>query len=232
MHEHTGEIPQPTVSQNWYQLGVMVIDGSGSMTLPYAEDEEVSLGGGAVRSKAEATDDAMTKFVSRMRKSHNAPNFGLSFVFFNETVTHQRTPKKVLELNPADSYDPTAYGVAGTAIHTGLDAAAAIIEGFRREGAAYEVPMSQVVVLMSDGEERSDVEMVKAAAGRVKALPETKLCSCLFATTGQPAVGETLLREVATGAQFYQRAYSTEQLRKFFEVSLTTVGRELAGPAE
>ncbi len=230
MPEHTGEIPQPTVSQSWYQLGILVIDGSGSMTLPYGEDEESSLGGAAVRTKAEATDDATKKFVGRMIRSRNAPNFGLAFVFFNETVTHQRPPAKMLEVDANASYDPTKYGIAGTAIHTGLDAAAAIIEEFRREGAAFEVPLSQVVVLMSDGEERSDVDKVKKAANRLKELPETRLCSCLFATRGQPAVGETLLQEIASGAHFYQRVYDTEQLRKFFEASVTTVGRELAGP--
>jgi uncharacterized protein YegL len=165
-----------------------------------------------------------------LQQSHNAPNFGLSFVFFNDQVTHEREPKKVLELNPNDSYDPTSHGVGGTAIHSGLDAAASIIEKFMREGAELEVPLSAVVVLMSDGEERDDPVKTAASARKVKELPNTKLTSCLFATKGQPAVGEALLQEVATAPQFYQRAYSTDQLRSFFEASLTTVGHELAGP--
>lgn len=232
MHDANTHIPQPLAPQAWYQLGVMVIDGSGSMALPYAGDEEVGLGGGGVRSKAEATEDALKTFVVRMQQSHNAPNFGLSFVFFNDEVTHERKPVVVPELDPNSRYDSTAYGVGGTAIHSGLDAATLIIEAFMREGAALEIPLSAVVVLMSDGEERDDPVKVAAAANRIKALPKTKMTSCLFATQGQPAVGETLLQEVASAPEFYQRAYSTEQLRKFFEASLTTVGRELTGPMD
>ena len=232
MHEHHGEIPQPTVSQAWYQLGVLVIDGSASMTEPYAEGHEMSLAGGSAPNKAEATDDATRKFIERMRSGRNAPNFGLAVVYFNQNVTHERPPMKMLDLDPGASYNPTTYGTGGTAIHTGLDAAARIIERFRQEGAALEVPLSQVVVVMSDGEENSDLGMVRAAADRIKALPETKLCSCLFATRGQGAPGEPLLQEIATGLQFYQRIYDTEALRKFFEASVTTVGRELARPVE
>jgi len=232
MYDPEGNIPQPVAPQAWYQLGVLVIDGSGSMTLPYAGDEEVGLEGGAVRSKAEATGDALGGFVTRMKQSVNASNFGLSFVFFNDAVTHDRKPTLVPDLDPNASYDPTAYGIGGTAIHSGLDAAASMVETFMREGAALEVPLSAVVVLMSDGEERDDPVKTAAAANRIKGLPKTRLTSCLFATQGQPAVGEALLQEVASAPQFYQRAYSTEQLRSFFEDSLTTVGRELTGPLE
>jgi uncharacterized protein YegL len=232
MHKHHGEIPQPTVSQAWYQLGVLVIDGSASMTEMYGEDHEVTLAGGAARTKAEATDDATRKFVDRMRGGRNAPNFGLAVVYFNDNVTHERQPMKMLDLDPAASYNPTTYGTGGTAIHTGLDAAARIIERFRQEGAALEVPLSQVVVVMSDGEDNRDPAAAQAAANRIKALPETKLCSCLFATRGGGAPGEPLLQGMATGLQFYQRIYDTEALRKFFEASVTTVGRELVRPVE
>lgn len=232
MYDPEMNIPQPTAAQSWYQLGVLVIDGSGSMTLPYAGDEEASLGGGAVRSKAEAVEEALKQFVDRMSRSRNAPNFGLSFVFFNSSVTHEREPTKVKEMDASDSYNPTAYGVGGTAIHSGLDAAAAIVEKFMRDGAALEVPLSAVVVLMSDGEEQHDPAKVAAAANRIKELPKTTLASCLFATKGQPAVGEALLQDVATDSDFYQRVYSTDQLRKFFVATMTTVKGELTGPLE
>lgn len=227
MYDPEMKIPQITSLQSWYQLGVLVIDGSGSMTLPYAGDEEASLGGGAVRTKAEAAEEALQKFVERMIKSHNAPNFGLSFVFFNDRVTHERKPTKVKELDANAPYNPTAYGIGGTAIHSGLDAAASMVEEFMRDGASLEIPLSAVVVVMSDGEEQDDPVKVKQAADRIKALPKTDLTSCLFATKGQPAVGETLLQEITSGPEFYQRAYSTEQLRKFFEDSIVTVSGEL-----
>lgn len=227
MYDPEMNIPQPSAPQAWYQLGVLVIDGSGSMTLPYAGDEEASLAGGAVRTKAQATGDAIKSFVERMQRSHNAPNFGLSFVFFNDNVTHEREPELVPKLDPDAPFDPTAYGIGGTAIHTGLEAAADVVEQFMRDGATREVPLSAVVVLMSDGEERTDPVRTAAAAARIRGLPKTKLTSCLFATKGQPAVGEPLLQEVASGPQFYQRVYSTEQLRDFFEASLTTAPGEL-----
>lgn len=232
MYDPEANIPQPVAAQAWYQLGVMVIDGSGSMTLPFAEDEESGLSGGAVRNKAEAVEAALKKFVGRMKASHNAQNFGLSFVFFNTSVTHERGPVVVPKLDASASFNPIAYGAGGTAIHTGLDAAAVIVETFMQEGASLEVPLSAVVVVMSDGEERSDTEKTKAAANRIKGLPNTKLTSCLFATQGEAAVGESLLQEISSSPDYYQRAYSTEALRKFFEASVTTVGGEMTGPAE
>lgn len=230
MHDPEMNIPQPVTPQAWYQLGVMVMDGSGSMTLPYAEDQEAGLKGGVVRTKAQATSDALQEFVARMQRSHNAPNFGLSFVFFNDQVTYEREPKKVLDLSSTDSYDPTSRGIGGTAIYSGLDAAASIVERFMREGAALEIPLSAVVVLMSDGEDRKDPVKTEASARKLQEMPNTKLTSCLFATKGQPAVGEAMLQKVVTAAQFYQRAYNTEELRSFFEASMTTVGHELTGP--
>jgi hypothetical protein len=210
---------QPVAAPSWYQLGVPVIDGSGSMTLLYQGDPETGAPVGV--TKAQATESALRSFIGRLQKSGNAVNFGLSFVSFNDKVTDRRPPKHVLELDVADSYDPTAHGTGGTAIHCGLDAATSIIDDFMKEGAASEVPLSAIAVVMSDGEERDDPVKTAEAAERLRSLPNTKLAACLFATHGQPAHGESLLREIVSEPDLYQRIYDTEGLRSFFQRTMT-----------
>lgn len=215
---------QPVAAPAWLQAGFMVTDGSQSMTLRYA-----GAGAGAgeegssepAQSKGEAVQSSMQSFIKRLQSSSNAVNFGLGFVSFNDKVTDRRPLKPVLDVDPNASYDPTAHGTGGTAIHTGLEAATEMIEEFMGQGAAHEVPTSAIAVLLSDGEDRGDPAKTAAAAARLRGLPNTKLAACLFATHGAPAHGEPLLQEIVSEPGLYKRVYNTEELRAFFRDTVT-----------
>jgi uncharacterized protein YegL len=214
---------QPVAPAAYIQLGVLVNDGSGSMTLTYADPE------GAQRTKAAAVDLAVRGLVERLQASRMASNFCLSVVAFNDNVTDLKEARRVAEIPVTESYDPTDHGIGGTAIHRGLDAAYQIISEFLNEGRAAEVPTSAVVVLMSDGEERDDPEKTRAAAARLKELPNTSLAACLFATDGQQAEGEPLLKEIVSEPRFYKRVHGKDELREFFLSSVTS-GRAALPP--
>jgi hypothetical protein len=205
----------PVAAQAWEQAGLMVMDGSHSMTQPYAGDGE----GPSDHSKGQAVGESMQSFARRLQSSGNAVNFSLGYVSFNDKVTDRRSPQPVLEIDPNVSYDPTDHGTGGTAIHTGLDAAAEMIEEFM--GRPHEVPTSAIAVLLSDGEDRGDPAKTAAAAARLRELPSTKLAACLFATHGASASGETLLQEIVSEPGLYKRIYNTEELRAFFRDTVT-----------
>lgn len=212
------EVPDPI---SWVQLAVMVNDGSGSMTLEFAEPDGSLEGVAPSRTKAAAVESALREFLNRMKDSAKARNFCFSFVSFNDNVTDRRPPRGLDEISTGESFDPTANGIGGTAIHRGLDAAGEIVTQFMQEAKAREVPASAVVVLMSDGEERDDPAKTADSAERLKGLLNTELAACLFATKDQPAEGGRLLEAIVSEPQLYQRVYNTEQLRSFFHASIT-----------
>lgn len=207
---------QPKASVAWVQHGVMVMDGSGSMTLPYQDPEGAASG----ISKGAATERALRGLIEELKKSSLAVHFHLAFVSFNDRVTDERSSRPIEDVPLEGSYDPTANGIGGTAIHRGLDAAGSMVEGFLRDGAAKEMPVSSVVILMSDGEEQDDPVRTRAVAEKLKELPGTRLAACLFATEGTPAYGEDLLKQIVSEPRLYQRVVDIRGLRKFFVETL------------
>jgi uncharacterized protein YegL len=216
-------VPNLVSAPAWLQLALIVVDGSGSMTERFARPD-ASVEGYASPTKAAAVDVATRSLLQRMQQGGVAANFEFAYVSFNDRVTEQRGRERLLDVSLDRSYDPTAKGIGGTAIHLGLDAAATIVEGFMRDAAQSEVGASAVVVLMSDGEEQDDAAKVAASAARLCEIRGARLAACLFATDGRANYGEPLLQSIVSGPELYQRIYDTEQLRRFFHATLTKTG--------
>ena len=221
----------PVAAPSWMQLGVFVIDASSSMTWEFAEPDRSLEGVVPMRTKAQAVDCVLGEFVERMRSSRNAANFRFAFVSFHHQCSEVRPPRPVLEIPPTDSYEPTANGTGGTAIFTGLEAAEEIVVRFMEENRGAEVPVSAVVAVLSDGEEGHDALRTAQVAERLRAIPHTLIATGLFATNGQPPVGEELLLALASRPDLYQRVYEGEELRRFFQASMTAIplGTRVAG---
>jgi len=213
----------PVAAPSWIQLGMFVIDASSSMTLEFAEPQRSLAELLPVRTKVQAVDCVLGEFVERMRSSRNAANFRFAFVSFHDRCSEVRPPRPVLEIPPTDSYEPTANGTGGTAIFTGLEAAEDIVVRFMEDNRGAEVPISAVVAVLSDGEERHDAARTAQVAARLRAIPNTLIATGLFATEGQRPVGEELLRALASRPDLYQRVYEGEGLRRFFVASMTAV---------
>jgi von Willebrand factor type A domain len=206
---------------DWYQLAVMVNDGSGSMTWPFAEPDDSLEDYATVRTKAAAVDGALRTLIKDIKKGKSPQNYQFSFVSFNDRITDKQPPRALREIAENDNYDPTSHGTGGTAIHLGLDAAAEIAEAYLAFAHSRELPVSVVVVLMSDGEERDDPMRTTAAAERIRNLSSTILAACLFATKDQPAIGQPLLESIVSEPELFQRVYNAQELRKFFKKSVT-----------
>jgi hypothetical protein len=195
-------------------------DGTGSMLLPVGEEYRGGVQSGTA-TKAEAVDDALKALVSSMKHGPTAANYQFGFVSFNETVTESREPRELLAIPDGEAFDPTSAGIGRTAIYSGLEASVAFVEEFFRREQASELPLSAVVVVLSDGEENTDTARTLAAAKRLRAIPGTQVAAGLFVTEGQPPHGEPLLKELASRPTLYRRVHTGQELRKFFEESLT-----------
>jgi len=217
-------MPEVDEVPGWLQLGVIVSDGSGSMLLELEEPDE-SLAD-LVTTKAAAANSATLGFLDRMEAGRKKQQFSLAWVSFNDRVTDQQPPTDVDRLRSAagGNFDPTKQGSGGTRIWTGLEAAANMVEQWQASPKYEGIPMSAVIVLMTDGEDADTAKTIEVA-NRIKELPNTRLAACFFATKGQPSRGAEFLRRIVTQpeGQHFKQVYDAEALRDFFHASVTAV---------
>lgn len=224
----------PTMMRAWRQLIIGVTDGSSSMQEQATPTEGMVEGLAPSMTKGQAVDQAMRGLLNLMEESRAIENFEFATVCFNHQVTHQSPVVPLKDVDATQSFDPTQYGIGGTAIATGLDAAYKIASDAIAATKNEEVPFSVVVLLLGDGEEQVSVAEATEAAMRLRSLETVTVASALFATKGQPAHGEGFLQSVVSAPNFYSRVYSAEQLRDFFHKSVTTatnaMGQKLLPP--
>jgi uncharacterized protein YegL len=229
VQEFSNPIATPVAPPSWVQLGVLVLDGSTSMTWQLEEQSDEVSELLPPLKKGEAVEVALKGLFNRLKSGNRAANFQFGLVTYNDKVTEERAPRPLLELTLSESFDPTARGTGGTHTALGLDAAGRMAEAFLDQHVRSDLPVSVVVLLMSDGED-ADPAATLAAATRVRELPNTEVAACLFATKGKPPVGDRLLRALVSAPRLYETVYTPEQLRSFFQASLTvTAPARIAG---
>lgn len=222
-HSPSGEFlmsEMPVAPPSWRQLGVLVLDGSGSMTAELQEQDRSLEGLVAARTKGEAVHSAVGQLLSRMQASRKAPNFCISMLAFNDRVTAEIAPTELVRLDTSMSFNPTDHGVGGTRLGVALLRAQQIIAEFFSREVHNDLPMSAVVLVMTDGEDHDPAGAV-AAAQTIKAMSNTTVAACLFASKGGDDSPARMLEALSSGPGFYQTVYSAEQLRKFFHASIT-----------
>jgi von Willebrand factor type A domain len=220
--QETEIMEMPTVPATFRQLGILVLDGSGSMTLPID-----SLSGQA--SKADAVNIAVRELMTRMQASRKSQNFSFAFVNFHETVSHATPIMAVADVDDNGDFDPTSHGSGGTFVGSGLEAAGRLCAQFLADPAE-TLPSSVVVLLMGDGE-CSDPERTRGIADRIKADERVAIAAAYFGTKGvSDSAGPALLQEVCSDpVRLYKTVYDGEALRKFFLASMTAAASRIGG---
>lgn len=209
-----GRIETP---KQFSQLGVLVVDGSGSMTEPAAGNI----------TKAQATNNAIREMFTRFKVSRVAKNFTFAIVTFDDHAEIRLKPTQVgPDLDDNADYDPTKGHGGGTRIYAALEEAEKIVNDFLASAPAEGVPHSAVILVMSDGL-CSDPGRTKQVAEQIKNGPygsKITICCTLFATVGNPdPAGEQLLRELASDPVMgYKTVYDGETLRGFFIRSMSS----------
>jgi uncharacterized protein YegL len=211
----TYDLDEVRVPKTFAQLGVLVVDGSGSMKGP----------GGVGLTKAQATNNAVRELFTRFKRSKNAKNFAFSVVTFDHKAKVRMQPTPALDLNDNDDYNPLAGHGGETSIHAALEEAEKVAATFLAAAPDGGVPHSAVILVMSDGE-CDDPVRTRAVADRIKNGPQgqqTKIACAFFSTIGAgTAKGEGLLKEIASDPVMgYKTVYGAEDLRDFFTASIS-----------
>ncbi len=214
--EPTFDIGVVKPSRQFRQLGILVEDGSGSMS------------GGAPgnMTKAQSVNLATRELLTRFKASRHARNFDFAIVTYDNAAAVHTAPTPAETIDDNASYDPMASHGAGTNIGAGLAKAGELADAFLVQAPAGGVPHSAVIVVMSDGECQSP-EATRMAAQAIKSGPNgssVTICSALFATLGKANPGaEALLREIASDpVAGYKTVYDANTLRSFFIASMSS----------
>jgi Mg-chelatase subunit ChlD len=207
----------PEAPRVFHQLGILVLDGSPSMSSQSARGKI---------SKADAVNVGVRELLTRLAASKNRKNFSIAVIAFSDSSVIQLPSTPVERIDDNASYNPLLPGGSGTHIGTALSEARRVADEFFRTNRDSGVPSSVVVVLMSDGANTGGLDPITEAAS-LKSQSDVTLCATLFSGVGGD-VGETeeaknLLMQIATSPAHYKTVYDTETLRKFFIASVSSV---------
>jgi uncharacterized protein YegL len=203
-----GKVETPKL---YSQLGVLVMDGSSSMTERAGENI----------TKAQAANNATRELFTRFKVSRVAKHFSFAVVTFDTDDRTKMPPTQTgPELDDNGDYDPLIGHGGGTRIYRALEQADHMVNEFIRTATTEDVPCSAVILLMSDGrcDNPAKTREVAAAIKSGENGGKVTLCTTLFATIGKSdAAGEALLRDIATDPVMgYKTVYDSATLRHCF----------------
>jgi uncharacterized protein YegL len=205
------DIGEVTESRTFHQLGILVLDGSGSMK---AE-------GDLKTSLAENVNLAVKEFLTYFKGSSIVNNFSIAVVTFSDTATVHTPPTALTTIDDFADYNPLNGHGGGTYIGGALEEAERIALGHinapESEGILHDVK----VIVMSDGL-CQQADKTRQIAERIKQNPKIMLCTALFiqrGSTNDPA--KSLLLEIASAPNLYKTTYTEQDLRKFFISSMS-----------
>lgn len=200
---------EPQIPRTACQLGLLVLDGSGSMS----------------GSKADEVNKAGRGLLNRLLASGRKRDIDIAIVNFDHKASTRLevTPVFVDEDNtiqPNENFDPTIGHGGGTSIVSGLKEAQKIAEEYINNPPIEGLPTTVVVMVMSDGASHDDPIPI---AGQIKQNQSITICSCHF---GQPDSNtEKTLRGICNDqVTGYTTVYDALTLRKFFLASMQSAG--------
>lgn len=217
LQEQTGlVIGHVSETQTYHQLGILVLDGSGSMT---DQSNQLNI------SKAEAVNMAVRDLVGRIKGGRATRNFSFAVLNFDTTVSTRLDITPATDFDDNDDYDPLNGHGGGTRISEGLNKAHQMAKDFLAQAPEGGVPHSVVVLLLSDGMSADPVG-AESVANKIKQNPSIKIAAAYMGTLGintsDDTSAQTLLRNVSSDpVMFYKTVYGAEDLRAFFEASMS-----------
>jgi uncharacterized protein YegL len=213
MDDTLGPIGTPVVPKFFHQLGILVLDGSGSMN-----------GKAAMNStKAKEVNAAVMELFNRMNVSRVKQNFSFACIKFDESATVSMPPT-VFDFNQLmnENYDPTDGKGGGTQIFEALDEAEIMANNFLTNAPADGVPHKALILLMSDGLCFHPSKSIEAAT-KLKSDPRVQIACAYFGTVGEnDSDAQKVLKQISSDpSTYYTTVYDGEALRAFFERSIS-----------
>jgi len=215
MNSNFEEIDDVASSQTFNQLGILCLDGSGSMTLE----------GNRGQTLAESVNLAVREFLGFFKKSSIVNNFSIAVITFDSMPAIHTPITRLVDIEDFANYDPTVGHGGRTNIGAALEKAEEIAKDFLNKSGASGIPSSVSVVVMSDGMCDYPQE-TKRVAERLKKIDKITICSSFFSSKhvgdSDRKQAQQDLQDIASGVNFYKTTYDAEDLRKFFIASMST----------
>ena len=188
------------------QLGILVLDGSGSMSASDAQGRG---------TKAQAVGEAVQGLITKLQGSSRQQDFWLALIVFDNNVEVRLTPTPVTDIE-ISSIVADPYIGGETAIGDALFAASTMAEDFI--AGETDLPRSVVIMLMSDGQNNTGREPLSVAQD-IKTRFSSKV-TMVSVAYGEDADKETLIRIANNPEKGFRATDSAEELRSFFESSI------------
>jgi uncharacterized protein YegL len=205
------DIPEVTESRTFHQLGILVLDGSGSMK---AE-------GDLKTSLADNVNLAVREFLTFFKQSSIVNNFSMAVITFDDDAKVHTPPTLLATIDDFADYNPLNGHGGGTNIGLGLAEAEKLALAHIAAPEAEGVLHDAKIIVMSDGL-CQQADNTRQIAERLKQNEKIAICSALFlqkGSTNDPA--KSLLLEIASAPNLYKTTYNEQDLRKFFISSMS-----------
>lgn len=208
----------PRMSQpaTFRQLGILVLDGSGSMGEFTAQRI----------TKAEAVSSAVNDLFSRFKQSRMKSNFAFAIVNYDHRAKVRMQATETKDLDDHGDYDPMQGLGGGTHIAEGLKAAQSIAKDFLKDEKEDGLAHSVVIIVMTDGVDESENQTIVQAKA-LKAMPKVRICGCFLETLGADvdAMQECAdyVKSLCSDEQSFTNVSNADDLRKFFIASMSNL---------
>lgn len=207
-------------SKTFEQLGILVLDGSGSMKEQTAQHI----------SKADAVTQAVNDLFSRCKGSRNKNNFSFAIVNYDHRSIVKMKPTPVKDVDDHGDYNPMDGLGGATYISKGLEDAEKIAKDFLSQSQEGGLARSVVIVIMTDGVDMTEAETT-SVANRLKKMNHVFVSGCFFETLGADAKDmqkcADYVKTLCTDETKFSMVSTAEALRNFFEASMSNVAGSL-----
>jgi uncharacterized protein YegL len=209
------DIGEVTESKTFHQLGILVLDGSGSMA---------AIGDGNI-SLADKVNRTVREFLGYFKNSSIVNNFSFAVITFDNYAKVHTPITELTKVDDFADYNPMTGHGGGTYIGGALEEAEKLSVLFLNSPEAASIDHDVRVIIMSDGLCQAP-EQTKIVADRLKTNDKIMVCSTLFtqpAKAGETETSEakTVLADIASAANLYKTTYKETDLRQFFISSMS-----------
>jgi Mg-chelatase subunit ChlD len=203
-------------TKTFEQLGILVLDGSGSMEEQTAQHI----------SKADAVTSAVNDLFSRFKASGIRNNFSFAIINYDKRSIVKMPPTPVKDVDDHGDYNPMEGLGGATYISEGLKDAKKIAEDFLNQSQEGGVAKSVVVLIMTDGVDMTQPETI-SMANTLKQMDHVKVAGCFFETLGADidAMNECAdyVRGLCSTPMDFSSVSSADMLRTFFIASMSNM---------
>lgn len=207
-----GPVMEP---MSFHQLGILLLDGSGSMGRKGDEGKTL----------AQQVDEAVSDFLKNFSRSTIAQNFSIAIISFDHDARVLMPSTKLPDIDLTQSFNPLQSHGGGTdignALHDAQKIALEHINNDEDRGMSKDV----VMVVMSDGA-CQNAEQTKSKAKAILENDNIEIATTLFSNkkikeSEKAAPAISLLRSISGKDSLFRQTFSKDELRKFFTSSLS-----------